>query len=66
MKIVVALNQTSGQAFVSDLLGIGLDIQGGGSLKMGFFGDTPVVQQSVGADTLANLYTALRNYGLIA
>jgi len=35
-------------------------------LKMGFFGVSEVVQQSVASDTLANLYTAMRNYGLIA
>ena len=34
--------------------------------RMGFFNTTPVAQQSVASDTLANLYTALRNYGLIA
>ena len=38
--------------------------------KLGFFNKanlgSPVVQQSVGSDTLANLYTAMRNYGLIA
>lgn len=32
---------------------------------IGFYGKTPVKQQSVASDTLANLYTALRAYGLI-
>lgn len=35
------------------------------ALRMGIFGVTPVVRQSVASDTLANLYTALRNYGWI-
>jgi hypothetical protein len=34
--------------------------------RIGFFGVAEVDQQSVASDTLANLYTALRNYGLIA
>lgn len=42
----------------------GLEIASG--VKLGFYGTTPVSQQSVGSDTLANLYTALRAYGLIA
>jgi len=33
--------------------------------EVGFFNVGPVVKQSVASDTLANLYTALRNYGLI-
>lgn len=33
--------------------------------KVGFFGKDPVKQQSVASDTLANLYTALRTYGII-
>jgi hypothetical protein len=33
--------------------------------KIAFFNSTPVVKQSVASDTLANLYTALRTYGLI-
>ena len=33
---------------------------------IGFFSTTPIPQESVASDTLANLYTALRNYGLIA
>ena len=48
----------------------GIDIEGSASsgandALIGFFGETPVVQQSVASDTLANLYTALRNLGLI-
>lgn len=35
------------------------------STGIGFFGATPVAKQTVASDTLANLYTALRNYGLI-
>lgn len=34
--------------------------------KIGFWGNTPVVQQSVASDTLANLYVALRASGFIA
>jgi hypothetical protein len=34
--------------------------------KIGVFGTSAVEQQSVASDTLANLYTALRNYGWIA
>ena len=63
MQIVVALNQSSGQAFVSDLSGIGLDIQGGASLKLGFFGVTPVARQSPAANSAA-IITALENLGL--
>jgi len=33
--------------------------------RLGFFGVSEVDKQSVASDTLANLYTALRNYGLI-
>lgn len=33
--------------------------------KMGFFGKDPVAQQSLASDTLANLLTALRTYGII-
>jgi len=32
---------------------------------IGFYGKDPIKQQSVASDTLANLYTALRAYGLI-
>lgn len=43
-----------------------IEISGlGGSQKLGFFGTTPVVQQTVASDTLANLYTALRASGII-
>lgn len=40
----------------------------GGQLDttVGFFGTTPIPQESVASDTLANLYTALRAYGIIA
>lgn len=34
--------------------------------KVGFFGKDPVRQQSLAADTLANLLTALRTLGIIA
>lgn len=37
----------------------------GATEKIGFYGTTPVVQQTVGSDTLANLYTALRAGGII-
>lgn len=33
--------------------------------KVGFFGKTPAGQQTLASDTLANLLTALRAYGLI-
>jgi hypothetical protein len=33
--------------------------------KVGFFGKTPVGQQTLASDTLANLLTALRTLGLI-
>lgn len=33
--------------------------------QLGFFGTAPVIKQTVASDTLANLYTALRAYGLI-
>lgn len=33
--------------------------------KIGFWGATPVAQQTVASDTLANLYTALRTIGII-
>jgi hypothetical protein len=38
----------------------------GATSKLAFWKNTGVAQQSVGADTLDNLYTALRAYGLIA
>lgn len=48
----------------------GIDIEGGTSdangAKIGFFGVTPVAQQTVGSDSLGNLYTAVRNLGLLA
>ena len=46
--------------------GTGTKIATTTSQKLGFYGATPVVQQSVASDTLANLYTALRAYGWIA
>lgn len=39
---------------------------GNSGSDLGFFGVSPAAKQSVAADTLANLYTALRAYGLIA
>lgn len=33
--------------------------------KIGFFGKDPLAQQSLASDTLANLLTALRAYGII-
>jgi hypothetical protein len=36
-----------------------------GGIQMAFFGVTEVVRQNPASDTLANLYTALRNYGLL-
>ena len=36
------------------------------SQKIGFWNATPLVQQSVGADNLANLYTLLRAIGIVA
>ena len=65
MQLVVANNDGETAQTLGGLTGIGFDIQGGVALKIGFFGVTPVVKQSVASDTLANLYTALRNYGLI-
>ena len=44
----------------------GLYVQKDSGGKLSFFNDTPVTQRSVASDTLANLYTALRSYGLIA
>lgn len=35
------------------------------SQKIGFYNSTPVIQQTVASDTLANLYTALRAVGII-
>lgn len=32
---------------------------------VGFYGKDPVAQQALASDTLANLLTALRNYGII-
>ena len=62
---LLQLGVISGGTLVS-----GIDIEGSNSggvndALIGFFGETPVVQQSVASDTLANLYTALRNLGLI-
>jgi hypothetical protein len=62
---LLQLGVISGGTLVS-----GIDIEGSSSsgsndALIGFFGETPVVQQSVASDTLANLYTALRNLGLI-
>lgn len=58
--IRLRLNTTSGVIY--DSSGFRL----GNSTNFGVFGNAAVAQQSVGSDTLANLYTALRNYGLIA
>jgi hypothetical protein len=62
---LLQLGVVSGGTLVS-----GIDIEGSSSggandALIGFFGETPVVQQNVASDTLANLYTALRNLGLI-
>ena len=46
---------------------VGLDTGiAGNNGNLGFFGTTPVAQQSVASDTTANLYIALRAYGIIA
>jgi len=62
---LLQLGVISGGTLVS-----GIDIEGSSSggandALIGFFGESPVVQQNVASDTLANLYTALRNLGLI-
>ena len=62
---LLQLGVVSGGTLIS-----GIDIEGSNSggindALIGFFGETPVVQQTVASDTLANLYTALRNLGLI-
>jgi len=44
----------------------GLQVGPGTGTTVAFWGSTPVVQQSVGADTLANLYTLLRAIGIVA
>ena len=44
---------------------VGTKIGTGTNQKIGFWNSTPVVQQTVASDTLANLYTALRNNGII-
>lgn len=44
---------------------VGTKIGTGTNQKIGFWNKTPVVQQTVASDTLANLYTALRNNGII-
>ncbi len=44
----------------------GTKLGSGTSEKLAFWGSTPVVQQSVGSDTLANLYTLLRAIGILA
>ena len=46
--------------------GTGTEIATAVGQKLGFWGSTPLVQQSVGADTLANLYTLLRAIGIVA
>jgi hypothetical protein len=60
MKFKVAVNGS---------MTTGMEINGertGPDVRIGVFGTSPVAQQSVASDTLANLYTALRNYGWIA
>lgn len=44
----------------------GSGVKFGTSVAIGFFGLGPLPQQSAPSDTLANLYTILRAYGLIA
>lgn len=51
----IILNTTTGTALATAV-----------GQKLAFWGATPVVQQSVGADTLANLYTLLRTLGIVA
>jgi len=43
----------------------GLKIGTGTTQKIGFWNSTPLVQQTVASDTLANLYTLLRNIGIV-
>ncbi len=43
----------------------GLKIGTGTSQKIGFWNSTPLAQQTVASDTLANLYTLLRNIGIV-
>lgn len=45
--------------------GTGSKIGTGTTQKIGFWNHTPVIQQTVASDTLANLYTALRASGLL-
>jgi len=58
LRFGVQVNSVTGVVGI-ELIGVST------ALRMGFFGTTPVIQQSVASDTLANLYTALRNYGWI-
>ncbi len=45
---------------------VGIEIATITSQQVGFYGTTPVAQQSVGVDDLASLYAAIRALGLIA
>ncbi len=66
MQLVVANNDGDTAQTIGGLTGIGFDIQSdAGTMKIGFFGVTPVVKQNIVTENLANLYTALKNYGLI-
>lgn len=55
---------TTGKNLVFDT-GTGSKIGTGTTQKIGFWNHAPVVQQTVGSDTLANLYTALRASGIL-
>lgn len=62
---LLQLGIVSGGTLISAIDMEGSSSGGANDVKIGFFGETPVVQQSVASDTLANLYTSLRNLGLI-
>ena len=65
MQLVVANGHGAAARGVTQITPV-IDIQGGnGSEKLGFFGATPVVQQTIPAGaTLSQVVTALRNLGL--
>lgn len=62
---LLQLGVVSGGTLIAAIDMEGSSSGGANDAMIGFFGETPVVQQSVASDTLANLYTALRNLGLI-
>ena len=64
MQLVVADGNSTAQSTTGALTGIGLDIRGGsGTLKMGFFGATPVAQPNP-AVSAAAIHAALVSLGI--